>query len=89
MLRQRHSHQADICSAFSSRAHVLDELGRFDEALASCDKALNLNPGNAEFHASRANILGRMRRHHDALRSLRHSHYGPIALPFITITEIY
>ena len=40
------------------------------EALESCDMALALNPQNAEFHATRANILHRLKRDAEALDAL-------------------
>lgn len=40
---------------------------RFEEALATWDEAINLDPGQAEAHAYRGDTLGRLGRHRDAL----------------------
>ena len=50
--------------------HALQEIRRYDEALASCDAALAINPQNAEFHASRASVLHRLKRLDEALGEL-------------------
>ena len=48
---------------------MLHELQRFDEALASCDRALALRPDLAELHAIRGNALCGLKRYEEALVS--------------------
>jgi hypothetical protein len=45
-------------------------MGQFDQALASCDEAINLSAAIAEFHACRTNILARLKRYDEALNSI-------------------
>ena len=47
----------DIAEAHSNRGNVLKELKRYDEALASYDRALVLRPDYAEAHSNRGNAL--------------------------------
>ena len=42
----------NYAEAHCNRGHALEEMKRFDEALASCETALGLNSRNAEFHGS-------------------------------------
>ena len=48
---------------------ALLETGRFDAALASFDRAIALDPGNADALSNRGNALAALRRHDDALAS--------------------
>ena len=48
-----------IAEAHSNRGDVLHKLKRFDDALASCDRALTLRPDYAEAHSNRGNALAR------------------------------
>src|SRR5262249_44839437 len=51
------------------RGRALAELQRFDEALASCDRAIALEPGNAEAHCSRGVVLDEMSRFAEAFKT--------------------
>jgi hypothetical protein len=55
--------------AFSNRGNVFRSLRRFDEALASYDDAIGLDPANAEALNNRANTLKDLKRFDDALES--------------------
>jgi tetratricopeptide (TPR) repeat protein len=46
------------------QADCLAQIGRFDEAIASIERAITMEPGNVEFQRDR-DILKRLRRMHD------------------------
>lgn len=48
---------------------MLEQLHRHEEALASFDRAIALEPGLAEIHDHRGNLLQKMQRHEEALVS--------------------
>jgi len=52
---------------FAGFGSVLHDLKRFDEALASCDRALALRPQYADAHANRASALHMLKRFEEAL----------------------
>ena len=54
---------------FNNRGNALRELKRFDEALASYDKALALKPDYAEALINRGNALLELKRFDEALAS--------------------
>jgi tetratricopeptide (TPR) repeat protein len=56
-------------SAFFSRGISLLRLGRFDDALASCDRAVELDPNHAEAFNLRGNVLVALKRVDEALAS--------------------
>ena len=53
----------------SNRGNALYELKRFDEALASCDRALTLRPDYPEALLNRGAILHELKRFEEALAS--------------------
>ncbi len=53
------------------RASALIELGRFDQALSTCDEALALDPFSSEAHVTRSRVLIALRRYRDSERSAR------------------
>jgi tetratricopeptide (TPR) repeat protein len=55
--------------AYSNRGLVLSNLLRYEDALASCDRAIALRPDDAKAHANRGLVLSRLQRHADALAS--------------------
>jgi hypothetical protein len=55
--------------ALSNRGVSLHELRRFEEALASCDRALALHPDHAEAHSNRGNALNGLTRFEEAAAS--------------------
>src|SRR5262249_28341355 len=55
--------------AFSNRGNALTELKRFDEALASYDKAIALKPDYAEAFSNRGTALKDLKRLDEALAS--------------------
>jgi tetratricopeptide (TPR) repeat protein len=55
--------------ALHNRANGLIELERFEEALATCDKALSVNPAQPNTHNARGVVLGKLGRHDEALAS--------------------
>lgn len=59
----------DYAEVYNNRGVLLQEMKRYEEALASCDKALALKPGYAEPYNNRGNILQDMRRHNEAVES--------------------
>jgi predicted O-linked N-acetylglucosamine transferase (SPINDLY family) len=59
--------QADFAEAWQYRGQVLEALGRTEEALVSCDKALALKPDLAEAWADRAGMLQRATRFAEAI----------------------
>jgi len=59
----------DFAEAHSNRGDVLHKLNRFDDALASCDRALALRQGYAEAHCYRSNALHALGRLDEALAS--------------------
>lgn len=50
---------------------ILEQLGRFDEALAAYDKAILLDSTRADIHANRANVLRALGRDDEAIPSWR------------------
>ena len=61
--------QCDFAEAHSNCGIALRQLGRFEEALASCDRALKLRPDYADAHSNRGLVLCRLLRFDDALAS--------------------
>jgi tetratricopeptide (TPR) repeat protein len=59
----------DNVPALNNRGNALNELERFDEALASFDRALSLRPDLAETHCNRGNTLNELGRFAEALSS--------------------
>lgn len=57
--------------AHRTHAQALAALGRFDEALAACDRAAEIDPIISTNQVVRAQILLRMERHEDAKAALR------------------
>lgn len=55
--------------AYSNRSVVLNELMRFEEALASCDRAIAIKLDYADAHYNRGNALNALRRFEEALTS--------------------
>ena len=51
----------------NNRGAILQQLGRYDEALASYDKAIVLKPGYASAHHNRASTLKKLNRYDEAL----------------------
>jgi superkiller protein 3 len=45
------------------------KLGRYSDALASCDKAIAINPNHLETWINRGNLLGILGRHSEAVAS--------------------
>jgi tetratricopeptide (TPR) repeat protein len=58
-----------VAGAWSNRGLVLSELNRHDEALASCDKGVALQPDAAYVHNNRGEVLRKMNRDREALAS--------------------
>jgi len=56
-------------AAYSNYANVLNELKRFDDALASYEYSLKIRPDYAEAHNNRATTLRRLKRFEEALDS--------------------
>ncbi len=50
-----------------TRANALQSLGRLEETLALCDRAIALQPETPHYHANRASILNRMGRSEEAI----------------------
>ena len=59
----------DNVFALISRGNALHALKRFDEALASCDRAITVRPDYVEAHYNRGNALHQMRRFEEAVAS--------------------
>ena len=59
----------DYVEALNNRGNALHELKRYDEALASCDRALALRPDYAEALNNRGNTLHELKRYDEALAS--------------------
>ena len=53
----------------SNRGHTLHELMRFEESLASCERAVVLRPDFADAHSNRGNALNALQRFDEALAS--------------------
>jgi hypothetical protein len=58
-----------LAGAWSNRGLALSKLNRHDEALASCDKAVALQPDAVYVYNNRGEVLAKMNRHRDALAS--------------------
>src|SRR5580765_2335796 len=54
---------------FANRGHVLQQLERFEDALASYDRALAIKPDYASVLLTRGNVLNQLKRSEDALES--------------------
>ncbi|MFI3219494.1 MAG: tetratricopeptide repeat protein, partial [Methylococcales bacterium] len=52
-----------------NHGNELEDLGRFDDALASYDRALSINPDYARAHSNRGNVLQSLKRFDDAITS--------------------
>jgi tetratricopeptide (TPR) repeat protein len=59
----------DYAEALSGRGNVLQELRRFEEALASYDRAVAVRPDYVQAHANRGDILNGLERFEEALAS--------------------
>ncbi|MDP3011048.1 MAG: tetratricopeptide repeat protein [Methylococcales bacterium] len=59
----------DSVDALINQGNDLEDLGRFDDALARYDLALSLNPDYARAHSNRGNVLQLLQRFNDALAS--------------------
>ena len=64
---------ADDASAFYNRGIALQELRRFEEAVASYDRAIALKPGYAGTFFNRGNALHALKRFDEALASYDHA----------------
>ena len=53
--------------AHSNRGIALRDLGRFEEALAACDRAIEIDPRHAVAHTNRGNALRDLGRFEEAL----------------------
>jgi tetratricopeptide (TPR) repeat protein len=51
------------------RGLILQELGRYEEALAACDRALRLRPDRADIHRLRGVVLVGLKRYDEAIQS--------------------
>lgn len=60
---------ANQAAAYSNRGNALQELRRWDEALASYDRAIAINPVDADAFYNRGNALQRLERWDEALVS--------------------
>jgi tetratricopeptide (TPR) repeat protein len=58
-----------LAGAWSNRGLVLSELNRHDEALASCEKGVALQPDAAYVHNNRGEVFAKMHRDREALAS--------------------
>ena len=63
----------DDAEAFAQHANVLQELGRFEDALADYDRAVALKPDFAAGHNNRGLVLYRLNRLDEALASIDHA----------------
>jgi tetratricopeptide (TPR) repeat protein len=63
------SDEQNYVDAWYNRAVTLGKLGRHSEALASCDKAISLNPNHTLAWNCRGNALDELGRHSEALTS--------------------
>src|SRR6516225_11874504 len=59
----------DFAEAHANRGNALQELKRFDEAVASYDRALTQHADLAEAHSNRGNALTELARFEEALAS--------------------
>lgn len=59
----------DSAEVYNNRGAVLQQMHRYDEALASYTRATKLKPGYANAHYNRGAVLKRMHRYSDALAS--------------------
>ena len=59
----------DYAEAHSNRGNALHELKRFEDALASYERALTLRPDYAEAHSNRGNALQELKRFEEAVVS--------------------
>jgi tetratricopeptide (TPR) repeat protein len=59
----------DSAELYNNRGAVLQQLHRYDEALASYARAIKLKPGYANAHYNQGIVLKRMNRYSDALAS--------------------
>lgn len=59
----------DNADAYNNHSLILQQMGRYNEALAGYDMAVRLNPRHAEVHNNRGLILYQLRRYGDALAS--------------------
>jgi len=77
-LPQTQSRYREMLTATPDQADVLyvlgvseAQLGRFDEALLSIDRAIRINPAVAQYHLTRATLLQRQLRRSEAVESYR------------------
>jgi tetratricopeptide (TPR) repeat protein len=59
----------DCAEAHNNRGAVLQQMSRYEEALASYTQAIKLKPGYANAHYNRGSTLKQMKRYEDALAS--------------------
>jgi predicted O-linked N-acetylglucosamine transferase (SPINDLY family) len=64
---------SEAIEALINQGNELEDLNRLDEALASYDRALSLNPDYARAHSNRGNVLQLLERFDDALASYDHA----------------
>lgn len=77
-LPQTQNRYREILTATPDQADVLyvlgvseAQLGRFDEALGSIDRAIRINPAIAQYHLTQATLLQRQSRKDEAIESYR------------------
>src|SRR5204863_3799318 len=68
-LCRRARHRPDYAEACYNRGRTLHERGRFEEAIASYERALARAPGHADAHVNRGNALRELGRFEEALDS--------------------
>jgi tetratricopeptide (TPR) repeat protein len=56
----------DFLRVYQSKAHALEKLGHYEQALAACNKALQLHPNNGHLLFSRAGVLKKLLRYEEA-----------------------
>ncbi len=69
MIREAIARNQTVSAYYSNLAAALQTLNRFDEALASYDEALRIEPALVEAHSNRGNTLRELGRFEDALAS--------------------
>jgi tetratricopeptide (TPR) repeat protein len=59
----------NLAGVYSSRGNLLQDLNKYQEALADYDKAIALKPENAEAYLNRENVLNELSRYEEAIES--------------------
>jgi tetratricopeptide (TPR) repeat protein len=75
--------RADYAEAFNNRGVVLRELGRLDQALASCERAIVLKPDFADAFRNRGDALRDLKRLPEAVQCYERARALDPALPYI------